>query len=245
MSSVGPRCAGSQSPAGPLLQHAREDFSGTVTAKLPLTAQRFLAQELELFSLARASEKALLHLQSHPGATQELKFHKNNHFAPPPSHQPLHPHPAGTAPPAWKRHHVPPAAQGPGRGPSAPRVSSPGSCHDMCGHWVLSPPVRAVPVPQAFLGHSDYRQLSLLPAPSCLLSAGPRGGGEGGTEVLKWSLHLLPRLHAGTATCRFWLSDSAPGVRPGPDRGTGLLRAQVTQTQYIGALAASKSGQFA
>ncbi|XP_074973561.1 uncharacterized protein LOC142068195 isoform X3 [Phalacrocorax aristotelis] len=168
MSSVGPRCAGSQSPAGPLLQHAREDFSGTVTAKLPLTAQRFLAQELELFSLARASEKALLHLQSHPGATQELKFHKNNHFAPPPSHQPLHPHPAG-----------------------------------------------------------------------------PRGGGEGGTEVLKWSLHLLPRLHAGTATCRFWLSDSAPGVRPGPDRGTGLLRAQVTQTQYIGALAASKSGQFA
>ncbi|KAK4808345.1 hypothetical protein QYF61_024224 [Mycteria americana] len=38
--------------------------------------------ELELFSTALISEKALLHLPSHPGIIQELKFDENNRFAP-------------------------------------------------------------------------------------------------------------------------------------------------------------------
>ncbi|KAM7080762.1 LOW QUALITY PROTEIN: metal transporter CNNM3-like [Ciconia maguari] len=51
-------------------------FGGT---RLTLAA---LPAELELFSTALISEKALLRLLSHPGIIQELKFDKNNRFAP-------------------------------------------------------------------------------------------------------------------------------------------------------------------
>lgn len=55
---------------------------GAATAKLSpqllLTARRSPARELELFSPARGSKKALLHLLCHPSVIQELKFDKNN-----------------------------------------------------------------------------------------------------------------------------------------------------------------------
>ncbi|XP_075063438.1 metal transporter CNNM3 isoform X2 [Mixophyes fleayi] len=45
-----------------------------ISPQLLLATQRFLSQEVELFSTSRVSEKVLLHLLKLPGVTQEVKF---------------------------------------------------------------------------------------------------------------------------------------------------------------------------
>ncbi|XP_053573791.1 metal transporter CNNM3 [Bombina bombina] len=45
-----------------------------ISPQLLLATQRFLSQEVELFSSSRVSEKVLLHLLKLPGVTQEVKF---------------------------------------------------------------------------------------------------------------------------------------------------------------------------
>nr|DBA32098.1 TPA: hypothetical protein GDO54_007847 [Pyxicephalus adspersus] len=53
-----------------------------ISPQLLLATQRFLSQEVELFSSSRMSEKALLHLLKLPGVTQEVKFDDGERLAP-------------------------------------------------------------------------------------------------------------------------------------------------------------------
>ncbi|KAM9313475.1 metal transporter CNNM3 [Gastrophryne carolinensis] len=53
-----------------------------ISPQLLLATQRFLSQEVELFSAARMSEKVLLHLLKLPGVTQEVKFNDGDRLAP-------------------------------------------------------------------------------------------------------------------------------------------------------------------
>ncbi|CAI9552069.1 unnamed protein product [Staurois parvus] len=53
-----------------------------ISPQLLLATQRFLSQEVELFSATRMSEKALLHLLKLPGVTHEVKFDDSERFAP-------------------------------------------------------------------------------------------------------------------------------------------------------------------
>ncbi|XP_077325669.1 metal transporter CNNM3 isoform X1 [Lithobates pipiens] len=53
-----------------------------ISPQLLLATQRFLSQEVELFSASRMSEKALLHLLKLPGVTHEVKFDDSERFAP-------------------------------------------------------------------------------------------------------------------------------------------------------------------
>ncbi|XP_044135167.1 metal transporter CNNM3 isoform X2 [Bufo gargarizans] len=53
-----------------------------LSPQLLLATQRFLSQEVELFSTSRVSEKVLLHLLKLPGVTQEVKFDDNDRLAP-------------------------------------------------------------------------------------------------------------------------------------------------------------------
>ncbi|XP_068130998.1 metal transporter CNNM3-like isoform X2 [Hyperolius riggenbachi] len=52
-----------------------------ISPQLLLATQRFLSQEVELFSTTRISEKALLHLLKIPGVTQEVKFDDSDRLA--------------------------------------------------------------------------------------------------------------------------------------------------------------------
>ncbi|XP_066449197.1 metal transporter CNNM3 isoform X2 [Eleutherodactylus coqui] len=53
-----------------------------LSPQLLLATQRFLSQEVELFSASRVSEKVLLHLLKLPGVTQEVKFDDSDRLAP-------------------------------------------------------------------------------------------------------------------------------------------------------------------
>ncbi|KAG8440942.1 hypothetical protein GDO86_006615 [Hymenochirus boettgeri] len=53
-----------------------------ISPQLLLATQRFLAQEVDLFSTSRMSEKALLHLLKLPGVTQEVKFDDSARLSP-------------------------------------------------------------------------------------------------------------------------------------------------------------------
>ncbi|XP_069799642.1 metal transporter CNNM3 isoform X1 [Dendropsophus ebraccatus] len=53
-----------------------------LSPQLLLATQRFLSQEVELFSTSRVSEKVLLHLLKLPGVTQEVKFDDSDRLAP-------------------------------------------------------------------------------------------------------------------------------------------------------------------
>ncbi|XP_018411323.1 PREDICTED: metal transporter CNNM3 [Nanorana parkeri] len=53
-----------------------------ISPQLLLATQRFLSQEVDLFSASRMSEKALLHLLKLPGVTQEVKFDDSERLAP-------------------------------------------------------------------------------------------------------------------------------------------------------------------
>ncbi|XP_073509794.1 metal transporter CNNM3 isoform X2 [Phyllobates terribilis] len=52
-----------------------------LSPQLLLATQRFLSQEVELFSTSRVSEKVLLHLLKLPGVTQEVKFDDSDRLA--------------------------------------------------------------------------------------------------------------------------------------------------------------------
>uniref|UniRef100_A0A8C5MS14 Metal transporter n=1 Tax=Leptobrachium leishanense TaxID=445787 RepID=A0A8C5MS14_9ANUR len=52
-----------------------------ISPQLLLSTQRFLSQEVELFSTSHVSEKVLLHLLKLPGVTQEVKFDESDHFS--------------------------------------------------------------------------------------------------------------------------------------------------------------------
>ncbi|XP_063304667.1 metal transporter CNNM3-like isoform X2 [Pelobates fuscus] len=53
-----------------------------ISPQLLLATQRFLSQEVDLFSTSRVSEKVLLNLLKLPGITQEVKFDDSDHFSP-------------------------------------------------------------------------------------------------------------------------------------------------------------------
>ncbi|KAG8574654.1 hypothetical protein GDO81_009262 [Engystomops pustulosus] len=53
-----------------------------LSPQLLMATQRFLSQEVELFSTSRVSEKVLLHLLKLPGVTQEVKFDDSDRLAP-------------------------------------------------------------------------------------------------------------------------------------------------------------------
>ncbi|XP_063788074.1 metal transporter CNNM3 isoform X2 [Pseudophryne corroboree] len=53
-----------------------------ISPQLLLATQRFLSQEVDLFSNSRVSEKVLLHLLKLPGVTQEVKFDDSDRLAP-------------------------------------------------------------------------------------------------------------------------------------------------------------------
>ncbi|MEE6478849.1 hypothetical protein FKM82_012032 [Ascaphus truei] len=76
----------------PLVPRGEEDLSFfrasdmeqkiKISPQLLLATQRFLCQEVDLFSNSRVSEKVLLHLLKLPGVTQEVKFDDSNRLSP-------------------------------------------------------------------------------------------------------------------------------------------------------------------